>query len=201
MPKLPLPAASTAESADRRCHRSPMGIAGSNVHCHLFVSAAVSGSLFRSRNRETAIRSVGHFPGIKLGAGVDTNHYIRQLHTESKGKDGSKTHTTSLSTINSPPSSAALIRKKALTLGSITALFILSSRHGTDAPNFFPSGQTLLSGRCILSGRIQHPRSRKGNEKGGSPSDAAAGSETGIRHLRQHPLRYYLASTSVGPQT
>ena len=32
-----------------------------------------------------AIRSVGHFPGIKLGAGVDTNHYIRQLHTESKG--------------------------------------------------------------------------------------------------------------------
>ena len=61
------------------------GIAGSNVHCHLFVSATVSGSLFRSRNRETAIRSVGHFPGIKLGAGVDTNHYIRQLHTESKG--------------------------------------------------------------------------------------------------------------------
>ena len=74
------------ESADRRCHRPPMGIAGSNVHSHLFVSATVSGSLFRSRNRETAIRSAGHFPGIKLGAGVDTNHYIRQLHTESKGK-------------------------------------------------------------------------------------------------------------------
>jgi Na+-driven multidrug efflux pump len=57
-----------------------------DAYIYLFVPATVSGSLFRSRNRETAIRSAGHFPGIKLGAGVDTNHYIRQLHTESKGK-------------------------------------------------------------------------------------------------------------------
>ncbi len=50
---------------------------------------------------------VGHFPGIKLGAGVDTNHYIRQLHTESQRlKMVIKTHTTSLSTISSPLSSA-----------------------------------------------------------------------------------------------
>ncbi len=85
---------------------------------------------------------------------------------------------------------STLIRKKALTLGSITALFILSPhRHGADAPELLPfSGQALLSGRCILSGRVQHPRSRNRNEKGGSASDAAAGSETGIRHIRQHTV-------------
>ena len=37
-------------------------------------------------------------------------------------------------------------------------------------------------------------------KKGGSASDAAAGSETGIRHIRQHTVALLSASTSVGPK-
>ena len=78
----------------------------------------------------------------------------------------------------------------------------LPHRHGTDAPELLPfSGQTLLSGRCILSGRVQHPRSRNRNEKGGSPSDAAAGSETGIRHIRQHTVALLSGLHFRRPQT
>ena len=64
----------------------------------------------------------------------------------------------------------------------------LPRHHGTDASKLLPfTGQTLFPRRCILSRRIRHPRCREGNEESGSSPAGTAGSETGFRHLRQHP--------------
>ena len=84
-----------------------------------------------------------------------------------------------------------LIRKKTLTLGSISRR--PSGLRKTIGPINSLAHRTtwlrsdLFPRRCILSRRIRHPRCREGNEESGSPPAGTAGSETGFRHFWQHP--------------
>ena len=74
------------ESADRRRHRSAMGIAGSNLHSRLLVPAALSCTVFRCRNCKAAIYRTGYLTGAELGTGIDANYHLRQFYTESPNR-------------------------------------------------------------------------------------------------------------------
>ena len=173
-----------------------MGIAGSNVHCHLFVSSSVA-EIVKPLFVVLAI-SLGLSWVLALTQTTTFGNFI----LKAKAKDGSKDPYDKPFYHKFASILGTLIRKKALTLGSITALFILSLIvMGLMPQNFFPSLD-----KPYFRADVFYP-------DGYSIREVETEMKKVEAHLMQQPevkrvsvtfgstpLRYYLASTSVGPK-
>ena len=172
-----------------------MGIAGSNVHCHLAPSSVAE--IVKPLFVVLAI-SLGLSWVLALTQTTTFGNFI----LKAKAKDGSKDPYDKPFYHKFASILSTLIRKKALTLGSITALFILSLIvMGLMPQNFFPSLD-----KPYFRADVFYP-------DGYSIREVETEMKKVEAHLMQQPevkrvsvtfgstpLRYYLASTSVGPK-
>ena len=179
-----------------------MGLARSNFHCHLLLPAALPCSLCCSGNRKTAVCGTCHFTRTELGTCPDADYRIRKFHSESQTGDSTKDPYDKPFYHKFASVLGVLIRKKAVTLVSMVILFIISLIiMGTMPQNFFPSLD-----KPYFRADVFYP-------DGYSINDVVKEMKSVEEHLAKQPevkkvsitfgstpLRYYLASTSVGPK-